>query len=105
MAGADEERPAVDNHDQVYGLDRLLALSDGVFAFAMTLLVVQLAVPQLAPGEVGQLGSRLLEEGLSYVSYLISFVVISLYWYSHHRLFRYIRRWDPWLRGPYCSSR
>lgn len=97
MAGADEEMPDVDGHDQVYGLDRLLALSDGVFAFAMTLLVVQLAVPQLAPGEVGQLGSRLLEEGPSYFSYLISFVVISMYWYSHHRLFRYVRRWDAWL--------
>jgi uncharacterized membrane protein len=97
MAGADEERPAVDSQEQAYGLDRLLALSDGVFAFAMTLLVVQLAVPQLARGEVGQLGARLLEEVPSYFSYLISFVVISMYWYSHHRLFRYVRRWDAWL--------
>src|SRR3984893_19026619 len=97
MAGADEERPDVDSHEQVYGLGRLLALSDGVFAFAMTWLVVQLGVPQLARGEVGQLGSRLLEEVPSYVSYLISFVVISMYWYSHHRLFRYVRRWDAWL--------
>jgi uncharacterized membrane protein len=97
MAGADEERPDVDSHEEVYGLARLLALSDGVFAFAMTLLVVQLGVPQLARGEVGQLGSRLLEEVPSYISYLISFVVISMYWYSHHRLFRYVRRWDAWL--------
>ena len=97
MAGADEERPDVDSHEQVYGLGRLLALSDGVFAFAMTLLVVQLAVPQLAQGQASQLGSQLLAEGPSYFSYLISFVVISMYWYSHHRLFRYIRRWDAWL--------
>jgi uncharacterized membrane protein len=62
MAGADEERPDVDSHEQVYGLGRLLALSDGVFAFAMTLLVVQLLVPQLGPGQVGQLGTKLLDQ-------------------------------------------
>jgi TMEM175 potassium channel family protein len=97
MAGADEERPEVDSHDQVYGLGRLLALSDGVFAFAMTLLVVQLLVPQLARGQGGQLGSKLLDQLPSYFSYFISFAVISIYWYSHHRLFRYVRRWDTWL--------
>jgi len=97
MAGADEERPDVESHEQVYGLGRLLALSDGVFAFAMTLLVVQLLVPQLGPGQVGQLGTKLLDQVPSYVSYLISFAVISIYWYSHHRLFRYVRRWDVWL--------
>jgi len=97
MAGADEERPEVDTHEQVYGLGRLLALSDGVFAFAMTLLVVQLLVPQLGPGQVGQLGAKLLDQVPSYFSYLISFVVISIYWFSHHRLFRYVRRWDVWL--------
>jgi uncharacterized membrane protein len=97
MAGADEERPDVDSHEQVYGLGRLLALSDGVFAFAMTLLVVQLLVPQLGSGQVGQLGTKLLDQVPSYFSYLISFVVISIYWFSHHRLFRYVRRWDVWL--------
>ena len=97
MAGADEEWPDVDSHEQVYGLARLLALSDGVFAFAMTLLVVQLLVPQLGPGQVGQLGTKLLDQVPSYISYLISFVVISIYWFSHHRLFRYVRRWDVWL--------
>ena len=96
-ASADEERPEVDDREQVYGLGRLLALSDGVFAFAMTLLVVQLGVPQLARGEVGQLGSRLLNQIPSYSSYLLSFAVISLYWYQHHRIFRYVRRWNPWL--------
>src|SRR4029077_12326641 len=97
MAGADEERPDVDSHEQVYGLGRLLALSDGVFAFAMTLLVVQLLVPQLGPDQIGQLGTKLLDQVPSYFSYLISFVVISIYWFSHHRLFRYVRRWDVWL--------
>jgi uncharacterized membrane protein len=68
-----------------------------VFAFALTLLVVQLVVPVLPRGEVGQLGARLLDQAPSYLSYLISFVVIALYWYQHHRIFRYVRRWNPGL--------
>lgn len=97
MAGPDEERPQSRDDEQVYGLARLLALSDGVFAFALTLLVVQLMVPTLARGQLGQLGPQLLDQAPSYFSYLISFVVISLYWYQHHRIYRYVRRWDPWL--------
>jgi uncharacterized membrane protein len=97
MPGPEQEVPEVDDRQQAYGLARLLALSDGVFAFALTLLVVQLAGPVLPRGEVGQLGARLLDQAPSYLSYLISFGVISLYWYQHHRIFRYVRRWDPWL--------
>jgi TMEM175 potassium channel family protein len=97
MPGPREERPEVDDREQAYGLARLLALSDGVFAFALTLLVVQLAVPVLPRGEFGQLGARLLDQAPSYLSYLISFAVISMYWYQHHRIFRYVRRWDPGL--------
>jgi uncharacterized membrane protein len=97
MPGPQEERPDVDDHEQAYGLARLLALSDGVFAFALTLLVVQLAVPVLPRAEIGQLGAQLLDQAPSYLSYLISFAVISMYWYQHHRVFRYVRRWDPLL--------
>jgi uncharacterized membrane protein len=97
MPGPGEETPDVDDREQAYGLARLLALSDGVFAFALTLLVVQLAVPVLPRGEVGQLGARLLDQAPTYLSYLISFLVISMYWYQHHRIYRYVRRWDPGL--------
>jgi uncharacterized membrane protein len=77
MPGPQQERPDADDREQAYGLARLLALSDGVFAFALTLLVVQLVVPVLPRGEVGQLGARLLDQAPSYLSYLISFVVIA----------------------------
>ena len=48
MAGPHEERPQPGDDEQVCGLARLLALSDGVFAFALTLLVVQLTVLTLS---------------------------------------------------------
>lgn len=47
--------------------------------------------------QLGQLGAQLLDQAPGYFSYPISFVVISLYWYQDHRIFRYVRRWDPWL--------
>ena len=97
MPGAAAEHPEVEDQEQTYGLARLLALSDGVFAFALTLLVVQLAVPTLPRGELGQLGARLLDQAPSYFSYLLSFFVISMYWYQHHRIYRYVRRWDAGL--------
>ena len=41
MPGPEDERPDVDDREQAYGLGRLVALSDGVFAFALTPLVVR----------------------------------------------------------------
>ncbi len=70
-------------------LSRLLGLSDGIFAFAMTLLVIYL-VP---PSTIGRLGQDLplLE------TYVIGFLVLAVWWSSHHRLFLHIHRWDRGL--------
>jgi uncharacterized membrane protein len=95
----EEEKPAdAPTRDQIYGLGRLLAISDGIFAFALTLLVVQVTVPTLASGsEPGQLGVQLLDQFPIYLSYVLSFAVLAAYWYGHHRIFRYIRRYDARL--------
>jgi uncharacterized membrane protein len=87
-----DETAEGDSHDQTYGLGRVLAISDGVFAFAMTLLVVQLAVPLVSNDR--SLATGLLEQVPSYVSYALSFGVIALTWYGHHETFRHIRRYD-----------
>ncbi len=76
-------------------LERLIFLSDGVFAIAMTLLVVELAVPQISTPSAGdELGPQLLALYPKYLSYAISFVVIASYWTSHQRIFSYIVRAD-----------
>jgi TMEM175 potassium channel family protein len=81
------------------GLDRILAFSDGVFAFSITLLVLDLAVPTVAtgPGEAVDLLSQLQGEWQNFVSYFLSFFIVGLYWMGHHRNFRYIKRYDATL--------
>jgi len=82
------------------GLGRILSLSDGVFAFAITLLVLGLAVPDIAESGLSQasLNSKLLEslstEITAFYSYGVSFAVIGIWWVAHHRLFRHITRYD-----------
>ncbi|MEO8829683.1 TMEM175 family protein [Lapillicoccus sp.] len=78
-------------------VDRLTFFSDAVVAIAMTLLAIDLAVPETStrPDFVafvqGHLGS--------YLAFLISFVVIASVWRNHHRVFRYITDAPPALVG------
>jgi uncharacterized membrane protein len=70
--------------------DRVLFFSDAVFAIAITLLVVDLRVPDVVPNaaqEIKNSNGRIL-------SFAISFLVIGLFWMGHHRLFRYITALD-----------
>jgi uncharacterized membrane protein len=81
-------------------LERLIFLSDGVFAIAMTLLAVELALPEVASDNTADLGQRLIALGPRYLSYALSFLVIASYWRSHQRTFRYVVRLDSrfvWL--------
>jgi len=75
---------------------RVEAFSDGVFAIAITLLVLELKVPhQPDGGGSGRLAKALLDEWPSYLGFVTSFVTILIMWVSHHRMFSYIRRADP----------
>ena len=80
----DEDLPSV---------GRLLSLTDGVVAIALTLLVLQLKVPALSianENSASTLKHQLLLEGDSFVSYAISFYVIAQFWLAHHRVFRHV---------------
>src|SRR5262249_42578260 len=70
--------------------ERLEAFSDGVFAIAITLLVLELKVP---PRDA-DLAAALLSGWPSYVAFLTSFATIGIMWLNHHRLFTTIRRVD-----------
>lgn len=73
---------------------RIEAFSDGVFAIASTLLVLQLNLPpDLGSNPTdAQLTQALLHEAPSYFSFILSFIVIGRYWLVHHQLFDKIER-------------
>src|SRR5436853_7399771 len=68
---------------------RLEAFSDGVFAVAITLLVLEIKVPHS-----GARGAGLLLLWPSYLAYVISFVVIGAIWINHHVMFEWIVKAD-----------
>lgn len=71
---------------------RLEAFSDGVFAIAITLLVLDLAVPPREDSADGGLGSALAHQWPAYFAYLVSFLVIGIIWINHHAVFDRVRR-------------
>jgi TMEM175 potassium channel family protein len=83
-------------------LGRIISLSDGVFAFALTLLVLTLVVPTVdtsgpASAVSSRLGAKLGSDWQEFLGYAFAFVMIGLWWMIHHRTFRYIRRYDQIL--------
>jgi uncharacterized membrane protein len=67
---------------------RVEAFSDGVFAIAITLLILEIRVPHVDHG----LWAGLLALWPSYVAFLLSFVVILIEWVNHHELLSNVRR-------------
>ena len=75
---------------------RLNALADGVFAIAMTLLVLELGVPVVTE-ESAELGELLLEMWPELLMYGLGFLVLGVYWLIHHMIFDAIERYDTTL--------
>jgi uncharacterized membrane protein len=71
---------------------RLEAFSDGIFAIAATLLVLEITLPHLE--EPGQLGQALLDLWPSYLAYATSFLTIGIMWVNHHSVMRQLREAD-----------
>ena len=97
MAGSRE------NTENGRELDRIVFFSDAVFAIAITLLVLDIHVPEIPERLVDeQLPGRLLALWPKYLSYVLSFLVILMYWMGHHSTFRAIKRYDRaliWLNS------
>ncbi len=82
-------------YERAHDPSRVLALSDGVFAIILTLLVLEIHVPDLASGQ--SLGDALHEIRPSLSAFLISFVVVAIAWAGHRDTFSLIRRTDRTL--------
>ncbi|HET7510056.1 MAG TPA: TMEM175 family protein [Solirubrobacterales bacterium] len=69
--------------------NRMEAFSDGVFAIAITLLVLEIHVPEPGAGE--NLGHELLAQWPSYAAFVVSFLTIGIIWINHHAMVRRLR--------------
>jgi uncharacterized membrane protein len=85
----------VPNEAKDEGTGRIDAFSDGVFAIAITLLVLQMKVPVHAAVERQGLAHLLLKLWPSYLAFITSFVTILVIWVKHHWMFTLIKRTDP----------
>jgi uncharacterized membrane protein len=79
------------------GLERIIFFSDAVIAIAITLLAIDIRLPELDQPDSGSVADELWELWPHYLSFLLSFLVIGTYWQVHHRAFRFIRRYDETL--------
>jgi uncharacterized membrane protein len=90
---------------RTYGRDSIefgrgLAFSDGLFAIAMTLLIVAIAVPEISDGDsIGDLADALNDLTPELISFFISFAVIGRYWLAHHQFFSLLSSVDQALLG------
>ena len=72
---------------------RIEALTDGIFATVMTVLVLGLSLPQVGLSESG-LEGEIVNLSPHILAYVFSFVVLGVYWIGHHNQFHYIKRTD-----------
>ncbi len=72
---------------------RIEAFSDGVFAIAITLLVLDLKIPH--PGDSQTLASNLFGQWPMFLAFFNSFATILIIWMNHHNLFGHITRTNP----------
>jgi uncharacterized membrane protein len=77
------------------GLERLIFFSDAVFAIAITLLSLEIRLPTTQASLTDtELTNLLLQTFPKFLAYIISFLVIGLFWIGHHRKFRFIKKYD-----------
>jgi uncharacterized membrane protein len=104
----------VDKEHGIYSASRVVAYCDAIFAIALTLLVIEIRLPESVHSE--SLWTALWQEWPKFVSFLISFMIISVIWFNHHTMFHYIEKVDHSLLMrntflmlnviviPFCSS-
>ncbi len=78
-----------------FGLERIVFFSDAVVAIAITLLALDIRVPVVPPeAAAAQLPGLLAGLAPRFISLVTSFIIIGVYWLSHHHYFQFIERFD-----------
>lgn len=90
----------MNQHDsrQHFQLERIILFSDAVFAIAITLLVLEIKLPEA--GHLitdAEFDNGLLQVVPRLIGFLVSFFLIGFYWTTHHRIFAHVIRYDHML--------
>ena len=75
-----------------FQLERLILFSDAVFAIAITLLIIEIKVPEIHKEELSELTvlQALAQLAPKFAGFLVSFLLIGQYWVMHHRMFGFV---------------
>ena len=90
-----------------FQLERFSFFSDGVFAIAITLLIIEIKVPAIEHATNEDLAHSLSEMSLKFIGFLISFAIVGHYWSVHHRIFGYLQKYNTtllWLNLAFLCS-
>lgn len=88
----DSSTPIPHRNEHSMSVGRAAAFSDGVFAIAMTLLVLSLAIPASQSKSAAELERALRDQTPGLISYALSFAVLGRYWMAHHQFMRSVAR-------------
>jgi uncharacterized membrane protein len=91
---AAEKPMAVSEGNEGLSKQRIEALADGIFAFAMTLLILDVKIPKLSEPLVNEdfLARTLLDQWPKLLSFAMSFMILSLFWIAHHGYSHFVKR-------------
>jgi uncharacterized membrane protein len=87
------KKPVKINNREEFQLERVVFFNDAVFAIAITLLIIDIKVPEFK--SIGISDNELLYKLMAlipkFIGFVISFFVIGLYWLAHHRMFKFVK--------------
>jgi uncharacterized membrane protein len=84
----------IDHKDEL-GFERMVFFSDAIFSVAITLMALEIRLPELDPSQAAdQIGAAINALVPHIEVYVLTFAVIGVYWMVHHRLFRAIQKFD-----------
>jgi uncharacterized membrane protein len=91
-------KPVASMEGERIGLERLIFFSDAVFAIALTLLALEIRLPEgTSSFSNDELYGRLISIWPQYLAYVLSFLTVGVFWRAHHRRFQMIIRYDQRL--------